>query len=176
MSALQPVPSSQPPRYLYLPPSEWSPRYAESFYTVARVDEFQWFEHRPPSTKDGEKQQSSAMNMAGNRHQPAIYYAVRIRCGGSRDATTLWRRYSQFVALSRILVKSQSEVKETKLCALPPTSKYSCLLWPWISPKDIAAERVSLLTTWLEDVLRQPGMASHKAVIAFFELSTEESA
>ena len=174
-------PPGKAPKFLYLPKNQWSPRFEDSFYTV-RVDTFQRFDEAPSNATNNDETENGdthmRCNIGGHGHHPAFYYKVILRRGTATHE--MWRRFSQFQWLWRQVQKSppheevssttaQQQQDEDEPLKLPPGT-----CWPFQS-NELAAKRVQLLTTFLDDMLSRPGYANHPAVLAFLELDNSSS-
>lgn len=144
------------PKFLYLPRSQWSPRFEDSFYTV-RVEGFERCNSAPARSSE---------TVRGHSHHPAFYYKVVLHRGTTSQE--MWRRFSQFVWLYRQVQTSPPPPIEgaplPETLRLPPGT-----CWPFQS-QDLATKRVELLSCFLDDMLSRPGYASHPAVLTFLEM------
>ena len=100
-------------------------------------------------------------------HDIVFYYKVVVNRG--QEQQELWRRFSQFQWLYRTVKASppppvDGAPPETEPLRLPPGT-----CWPFQS-EELAANRVQLLSSFLDDMLSRPGYASHPAVLAFLEI------
>ena len=140
---------------MYLPKTEWSPRFDSTFFTVT-----------VESTRVVQEpiDVSVPETIQGRNHYPAYYYELAIHRG--RERTIIWRRFSHFKWLHQ------------QLKANPPTESQpsDAISFPagtcFYQKQDdqFAQSRLLMLGDWLNDVLVRPGCASHPAVMAFLEL------
>ena len=149
------------PKFLYLPKPQWSPRFEDSFYTVC-VDGFQRWDQSP-----ADDTATTTLSVGGHAHHPAFYYKVVLQRGSTRRE--MWRRFSQFAWLYHNVKASppppvDGAPPEAEPLRLPPKT-----CWPFQS-QELAAQRVQLLSSFLDDLLGRPGYASHPAVLAFLEI------
>jgi len=158
------VTSTAPAHLMYLPKDQWSPRYEETFYSV-KLEGYQLLL---------EAQSHDTPLPPGKLSFPAYYYQVVVYRG--HDKKTVLRRYSQFKWLQHQLLahppppplnneNSTSNTTSEPLPSLPPGT---C---PWQRQDDgFAACRMDELADFLAQLLGQPGIANHQAVISFLEL------
>ena len=155
-------------KFLYLPKSQWSPRFEDSFYTV-RVEGFERCTAAPTTTTRSSSE-AVADRVKGHSHHPAFYYKVVLHRGTSSQE--MWRRFSQFVWLYR-QVQASPPPPPTRIEGVPPQDPLrlppGTCWWPFQS-EDLATKRVELLSGFLDDMLSRPGYASHPAVLTFLEI------
>jgi len=153
--------STAPAHLMFLPKDQWSPRYEETFYSV-KLEGYQLLLQEAPSHDNPPP--------PGKLSFPAYYYQVVVYRG--HDKKTLLRRYSQFKWLHQqllahppILNNENSTTNSEPLPSLPPGT---C---PWQRQDDgFAACRMDELADFLTQLLGQPAIANHQAVISFLEL------
>ena len=158
----------------YLRPENFSPRYADEFYTVEVAVS-------PPSSQEmivsSPPSPPPPPMVEGRTHHPAVYYSLVVR-SGSRSRTVR-RRYSQFRWLREEIGRrsalipsySPSSPRAEDLPLLPPRT---CWGHRW-SDDQFIMQRAELLGEFLLDLLstRGGGYADHPAVVAFLELDID---
>jgi hypothetical protein len=153
--------NNSPAVLLYLPKSDWSPRYDSTFYSFMMEGKSLINLQQPPTPS----------SIGGRKELPAYYYTVTVFREHSK--TPLLRRYSQFSWLSQQLMSNPPVTDPhrqvgttTSRIRLPPGT---CL---WVQGQDdeFAQNRMEQLGEFLDEVLRRPGYANHPAVLAFLEL------
>ena len=150
-----------PPALMYLPKSEWSPRFDSTFYSVKIEDKTLISDQLPLCPNP----------LGGRTNLPAYYYTVAVY--REHDKTPVLRRYSEFYHLYQelkrhppaITTDRRPSVVETPIHMPPGTC-------PWFhrDTEEFLKSRMEQLDEFLEDVLSRPGYSNHPSVIAFLEL------
>ena len=93
--------------------------------------------------------------------------------GRGESRTRATRTMETILAISMAVSYSQGIAAATCFDGAPPETEPLRLppgtCWPFQS-EELAANRVQLLSSFLDDMLSRPGYASHPAVLAFLEI------
>ena len=149
------------PALMYLPKTEWSPRYDSTFYSVKIENKTLISDLHPPCSN----------SLGGRTNLPAYYYTVTVY--REHDKTSLLRRYSQFYNLYQELRRHPPNIAADQRTTFVETPIHmppgTC---PWLhrDSEEFLNARMEQLDEFLEDVLSRPGYANHPSVIAFLEL------
>jgi PX domain len=145
-----------PPKVLYLPKEDWSPRYDSTFFTVKLEGKKILLE--PPTDVPS--------SIGGKSNHPAYYYETVVY--REHNKQTLLRRYSQFKWLYDQL-RASPPTDDQNPNAQPIHMPPGTCPFQWQSDA-FAQNRLEQLGEFINDVLARPGYASHPAVATFLEL------
>ena len=144
---------------MYLPKTEWSPRFDSTFFTVTFESKRVVHDATVISVPE---------TMQGRNHYPAYYYEIVIHRG--RERSSVWRRFSHFKWLNLQLKASPPAQSQPSDAHAPAISFPSGTCFFQKQDDHFAQDRLLMLQDWLNDVLTRPGYASHPAVVEFLEL------
>ncbi len=139
----------------YLQEKDWSPRFADSFFTFT-LNSRTLHNHIP------EEDTGSFLTGSSQSH-PAIYYNIVVKCG--KNVRQCPRRYSQFHSLYEELRKTSPRrgiASNDQPLHIPGKTCFFQTI-----DEDFLDERQEDLARFLDDVLKRPYYVSHPTLLTF---------
>lgn len=141
----------------YLTEKDFSPRFDETFFTCSIVS--RTYSEAPPL-------ESLKNETPQNRHHPAVYYEIKVRCGHKEQV--VFRRYSQFRSLFDALRKNPPNPSDKDDLAQIHVPPKTCPFFR--ADEEFLENRQEELGIFLEHILKRPNCATHPAVRQFLRL------